>query len=323
MIRSTGPDWHRGFLFLITPQTNTGAPIGEHLLTIPVCQLVGGYALIALFISKMRLTMLQFPDSKFVEEHPAVPIDPSAAFVSYAREDLEFVMRLAKDLKEKGAKVWMDKLDIRPGQRWEFEVESALNGCSRMLVIVSPASVTSKNVLAEAAYAIDEGKEVIPVLIQECKIPFRLRPFQYADFSSDYAAGLDELLATLTTSVDGTEGAASESVQPETERKHADAARLELHNETLTKEIQQQTDPSSQLKSEPHRISKKKLFVGFALFCVGITAVSVTAARQYMAEAGAEVGMVLCFAAVVSVAWAIVPWLRSRLRSRKQRSGLL
>lgn len=126
-----------------------------------------------------------------------MPIDPSTAFVSYAREDLEFVLRLAKDLKAKGAKVWMDKLDLRPGQRWENEVESALNACSRMLVIVSPASVASKNVLAEAAYAIDEGKEVIPVLLRDCKVPFRLRSFQYADFRSDYSVGLKELLIPL------------------------------------------------------------------------------------------------------------------------------
>jgi len=98
-----------------------------------------------------------------------LPIDPSTAFVSYAREDLKFALRLTKDLKAKGAKVWMDKLDIHLGQRWELEVESALNGCSLLLVIVSPASVASRNVLAEAAFAIDEGKEVIPVLMQECK----------------------------------------------------------------------------------------------------------------------------------------------------------
>src|SRR5215471_9397038 len=67
-----------------------------------------------------------------------MPIDPSTAFVSYSREDLEFVLRLTKDLKVKGAKVWMDKLDIRPGQRWEIEVETALNKCSRMMVILSP-----------------------------------------------------------------------------------------------------------------------------------------------------------------------------------------
>jgi len=128
-----------------------------------------------------------------------LPIDPSTAFVSYSREDLEFVQRLAKDLKARGAKVWMDKLDIRPGQRWEVEVQTALDECLRMLVILSPAAIASKNVLAEAAFALDEAKEVIPVLYRECKIPFRLRPFQYADFRSDYSVGLEELLASLSS----------------------------------------------------------------------------------------------------------------------------
>jgi len=124
-------------------------------------------------------------------------VDPSTAFVSYSREDSEFVLRLVKDLKARGAKVWMDKLDIRPGQRWEFEIEEALNGCSRMLLILSPASVGSRNVLAEAAFAIDEGKEIIPVLHLECKIPLRLRPYQYADFRENYDEGLQGLLSTM------------------------------------------------------------------------------------------------------------------------------
>jgi len=127
-----------------------------------------------------------------------LPIDPSSAFVSYSREDLEFVLRLAKDLKAKGAKVWMDRLDIRPGQRWEAEIEAAVEACSRMLVILTPASIASKNVLAEAALAIDEGKTVIPVLTRECKIPFRLRPLQYADFRTDYTDGLLELMSCLS-----------------------------------------------------------------------------------------------------------------------------
>ena len=42
-----------------------------------------------------------------------MPIEPSTAFVSYSRQDLEFVRRLAQDLRSRGAKVWMDKLDIR------------------------------------------------------------------------------------------------------------------------------------------------------------------------------------------------------------------
>ena len=124
-------------------------------------------------------------------------IDSSAAFVSYSREDWEFVSRVAKDLKAKGANVWMDKREIHAGDRWELELETALEGCSRMLVILSPASVVSPNVLAEVAFAIDEGKQVIPVFYLDCKIPLRWRPFQYADFRTSYDEGLQELLATL------------------------------------------------------------------------------------------------------------------------------
>ena len=66
----------------------------------------------------------------------------------------------------------MDKLDIRPGQRWEQKAEEALDKCTRLLVILSPASVSSRNVMAEVAFALDEQKEVIPVLYRACRIPF-------------------------------------------------------------------------------------------------------------------------------------------------------
>lgn len=71
-------------------------------------------------------------------------------------EDLEFALRLAKDLKKAGASVWMDKLDIRPGQLWERKVEEALRTCPRMLVILSPSSVNSRNVMAEVSFAMDQ-----------------------------------------------------------------------------------------------------------------------------------------------------------------------
>src|SRR5215469_9334007 len=108
----------------------------------------------------------------------------------------------------------MDKLDIRPGQRWEAEIELAVDACSRMVVILSPHAIASKNVLAEAALAIDEGKEVIPVLYCECKIPFRLRPFQYADFRAEYAAGFEDLLASIGTQNQLTISEASPQVPP-------------------------------------------------------------------------------------------------------------
>ena len=166
-----------------------------------------------------------------------MPPNAPPAFFSYSRDDLEFALRLATDLKKAGANVWMDKLDIRPGQLWERKVEDALTTCPRMLVILSPSAVNSPNVMAEVAFALDEQREVIPVLHRECRIPFRLRPFQYVDFRSDYAQGFEELLKTVGAEQQAAASAAAASavskesstaVSDEDDRKRvADQARLE------------------------------------------------------------------------------------------------
>ncbi len=150
-------------------------------------------------VTELQITQCQHSFRRdFRRQEIELHIDPSTAFVSYSREDWVFVLRLAKDLKAKGAKVWMDKLDIRPGQTWADEIQVAVNSCSRMLVVLSPASVASRNVQAEVGYAISEGDEIIPIFYRQCTIPFRLLPFQYADFRTDYLSGLEELLSSLS-----------------------------------------------------------------------------------------------------------------------------
>jgi hypothetical protein len=55
--------------------------------------------------------------------------DAPVAFFSYSREDSEFALRLAADLRAAGANVWIDQLDIGPGQRWDRSVQDALENC--------------------------------------------------------------------------------------------------------------------------------------------------------------------------------------------------
>jgi TIR domain len=99
---------------------------------------------------------------------------PQPAFFSYSREDSEFALRLARDLKTAGASVWLDQLDITPGQRWDRAVEDVRN-CFCKLVILSPTSVKSTNVTDEVSFALEKGKTVIPIIHRDCTIPFRLR----------------------------------------------------------------------------------------------------------------------------------------------------
>jgi hypothetical protein len=125
--------------------------------------------------------------------------EAQTAFISYSREDSELALKLAEDLKAAGAAVWLDQLDIALGDRWEDAVEEALTDCPRLLVILSPSSVSSKGVRDEVAFALGEGKTVIPALYRDCKIPYRLRPFQYVDVRSDYDRGVKALARALTS----------------------------------------------------------------------------------------------------------------------------
>jgi hypothetical protein len=118
-------------------------------------------------------------------------------FVSYSRSDSEFALRLAKDLRALGAEVWLDQLDIAAGTRWDSAIEAALRGSNRVLVLLSPKAVASQNVLDEMSFALEEGKAVVPVLVESCMIPLRLRRLQYVDFTLGYEPAMTRLLATL------------------------------------------------------------------------------------------------------------------------------
>ena len=87
-------------------------------------------------------------------------------FVSYSRKDSQFTDRLVADLNERGLKTWQDKRDIPTGHEWDIEVQTALQDCTHMLVVLSPASMTSKNVLDEISYFLKQGRPIFPVQIK-------------------------------------------------------------------------------------------------------------------------------------------------------------
>jgi len=115
-------------------------------------------------------------------------------FISYSRVNSDFAVNIAKDLRSAGFDIWLDQFDIPTGARWDDELEKALDDCSIFLIILSPESSKSQNVRDEIGYAIDAGKHILPVLIKNCKIPLRLRRFQFVDFTDDsYKESLDQI----------------------------------------------------------------------------------------------------------------------------------
>jgi len=121
----------------------------------------------------------------------------SQVFVSYSRDDSQFVRRLVDDLTNRGVDIWLDVRDILASERWDSEVQEALRESDFFMIVLSPTSAGSENVQDEIAYALSKKKRVFPILYQDCDIPFRLARVQYVDFRQDYPAGLDLLLEQM------------------------------------------------------------------------------------------------------------------------------
>src|SRR5262245_50048965 len=105
-------------------------------------------------------------------------------FICYAREDEEFVLKLAVNLKNRGVSVWLDQWDIAPGADWDQTIDNALQECTQFLIVLSPMAVTSKEVRSELRTALNLNKPIVPVLHQTCHIPRQLQVIQYVDFTS-------------------------------------------------------------------------------------------------------------------------------------------
>ncbi len=101
--------------------------------------------------------------------------DNELVFISYASPDRERVMPYYDALRSKGFDVWIDVARLKPGQLWDFEIQSALNRAALIIVFVSNNSVSRRGyVQREIKIALDKSMEklavdiyLIPVLLDD------------------------------------------------------------------------------------------------------------------------------------------------------------
>ncbi len=124
-------------------------------------------------------------DRRFTEEPAAAvqPVDEPAGrvFICYARADETIVREIARALQAKGVATWVDKEDIPFGANWDRSIDEAIHAAACILVFLSPQAVASDEVQAEWNLAVEEGKPIVPLLLEDCAIPRRLRARQHID----------------------------------------------------------------------------------------------------------------------------------------------
>ncbi len=132
-------------------------------------------------------------------------------FFTYSHEDKEFVDRLAYQLVERRAWVWIDRWELKVGDSFVERVQAAIQEATAVIVVLSPASVASNWVKRELASVIYKEVEnqlslVIPILVRDCEIPVFLKGRLYADFRKNFDEGLHVLLPALADVTNATQG---------------------------------------------------------------------------------------------------------------------
>ncbi len=107
----------------------------------------------------------------------------ATVFISYSRSDATFVRRMADHLKHKSIDHWLDVDRIQAGEDWSDAVWAALQKCDAMLLVMSPATMFSKEVANEWKYYHNTGKPIIPVLVDaHTNIHYQLVALHYITF---------------------------------------------------------------------------------------------------------------------------------------------
>ncbi len=91
----------------------------------------------------------------------------SDAFISYARQDQDFVRRLYTALHAQNRDIWVDWQGIPPTVAWLQEVFAAIEASDTFIFVLSPDSIASHVCGLELAHALEKHKRIIPVVYRQ------------------------------------------------------------------------------------------------------------------------------------------------------------
>lgn len=118
-------------------------------------------------------------------------------FLSYSTKDYFFAELLQIKLEEAKINLWRDKGNLLAGTDWRNGIETGISECVAVVIALSENSTESSYVTYEWAYAIGNGKPVIPIKITNCQMHPRLESIQYLDFTIPNSLPWDLLIERI------------------------------------------------------------------------------------------------------------------------------
>lgn len=102
-------------------------------------------------------------------------------FISYSRDDKNFIFELAKKLNEEVQyDVWIDR-NLKGAELWWETILNSIEACNCFVIILTPKSVESIYCGAELNYALALGKPILPLMLKRSTLPKGIEAIHYID----------------------------------------------------------------------------------------------------------------------------------------------
>jgi hypothetical protein len=89
----------------------------------------------------------------------------SHVFISHVEDDAEIASEIAQSLEKAGYKTWYYERDTIPGASYLLTVSLAIEQSEAVVIVISPRSLSSRQVTVEVMRAHEAGKRFIPLLV--------------------------------------------------------------------------------------------------------------------------------------------------------------
>ncbi|MDF9817237.1 toll/interleukin-1 receptor domain-containing protein [Streptomyces sp. SPB162] len=135
-------------------------------------------------------------------------VGAGAIFLSYSRSDSDTASSVVARLEDKVRAVWVDWQSINPSEQWRQSIADAIRTSDAFVVLISRNALRSVYCREECQQAIEQGKRVLPVVIDPalssgCTAAMReagwqdLTSYQRLDMTSsdDFAHAIRQILA--------------------------------------------------------------------------------------------------------------------------------
>jgi TolB-like protein len=146
---------------------------------------------------------------------PAYRGDEPYVFVCYAHEDVGVVYPILSQLHDQGIRFWYDE-GISPGTIWRAELAEKIEKAAVFLVFVSRAFGNSPNCEREVYFALERKCRVLPVYLDEEKLPGAME-LSLGGFQAIHRAGGgdSEFLSSIHISIEAMlNGAEAREAEP-------------------------------------------------------------------------------------------------------------